>query len=670
MAANGSAGALSPDQMDALFNILTHYATYSDIETLKEPIAWARFGFPFADRTPGSVATLDSAMSQMVLSSASKSKTKQCEASVPVLQTLLVQFILPLPGVREFPQDWWRVRALSITSRLAQADLSEAYDKGSIGIRKTLATASGSVLEMITRAAFRGLPQAPTPPPVRSYDRTRASELKQAYDDMLQYMMYGNSVDQFFDHFARTDDLDSFMPGTPAVTDYIVIHLAGLIHQILVRYSDGPFLVKMLDNVQTMIPWKLVKQTLRVSNAGNMINSMLKIVLTKLSVSNLLKSDKDKVGDGSDEKGQNLVQKIISFALSMDTSDLRKAAEKIEKGKDRPSAAALQEIREHLALGREAHEGARAASIRKSQSIIFIVLNARDPNMAASLSASQHAQCLEYYAALLAIRDREVITSSLCREMPDHLTGAIREAVASFTPLIQIVHEGVDLKSHIDPLQDFIQELVKVSKPNKKTGQPPSIDDYVRLLHKYRPFLYRFLHEIASKVPVVWGWFREWAKSACAKFRMDGSINQDLQKLFASLDPSAQGAVLSAVNAHADYLTSLDRLSLSRLQAAATQTSSQDAGVPGAYLARWQSLIDETLVTPSVPSGPLRRGKDVKNSSVVGKSSSKSGPFTGIPDNQLPPAPDLSSVLQALGDGFGRILRERATVLQAQVNLS
>ncbi|EQK98239.1 px domain containing protein [Ophiocordyceps sinensis CO18] len=214
---------------------------------------------------------------------------------------------------------------------------------------------------------------------------------------------------------------------------------------------------------------------------------MLKIVLAKMSSSS-----------------GNLLQKIISLVMAGDASDFRKAAAKIEKAKGRPDDQHLRILREHVAAGRQAHEEAREASMRNSQSIVMAIL-ARDTNRPASLSASQHAQCLEYYSALLA-------------------------AVAS-------------------------------------------------------------------------------------------------------------GAA-------------------------------RDTGVPGAYIARWQGLLDDTLITPDEPRGPVRRGREVKNAPTLGKAAKSSAPsYSPGPDSQLPAAPDVSGVVRALGDGFGRLVRERAIALQAQVDL-
>jgi hypothetical protein len=67
----------------------------------------------------------------------------------------------------------------------------------------------------------------------------------------------------------------------------------------------GPALLSLLESAHKLVPYTLVRQTLRVSNAASMISGMVKIVLAKASmgaVTNWLG-----ISHGADE-GMNLVQ--------------------------------------------------------------------------------------------------------------------------------------------------------------------------------------------------------------------------------------------------------------------------------------------------------------------------------------------------------------------------
>ncbi len=60
--------------------------------------------------------------------------------------------------------------------------------------------------------------------------------------------------------------------------------MATFMHHILVLSPEGPYLLKLAENVHRMIPYALVKQTLRIGNAATMLHGMLKIFLAKVSV--------------------------------------------------------------------------------------------------------------------------------------------------------------------------------------------------------------------------------------------------------------------------------------------------------------------------------------------------------------------------------------------------
>ena len=76
-------------------------------------------------------------------------------------------------------------------------------------------------------------------------------------------------------------------------------------HYTLVLSPKGQYLLKLIENANKLIPYMLVKQTLRIGNVASMISAMVRIGLAKLSVSSVT----NWVGltSGADE-GMNLVQ--------------------------------------------------------------------------------------------------------------------------------------------------------------------------------------------------------------------------------------------------------------------------------------------------------------------------------------------------------------------------
>ena len=48
--------------------------------------------------------------------------------------------------------------------------------------------------------------------------------------------------------------------------------------------ADGPYLLKLIEDAHKLVPYSLIRQTLRVGNAASMINGMMKLLLAKISV--------------------------------------------------------------------------------------------------------------------------------------------------------------------------------------------------------------------------------------------------------------------------------------------------------------------------------------------------------------------------------------------------
>jgi len=299
--------------------------------------------------------------------------------------------------------------------------------------------------------------------------------------------------------------------------------------------------------------------------------------------------------------------RIITLVLSWDSSDFRKAAERIEKAKRRPSREHLGAIKQHIEASREQHDSMRALSQERSQSIIITIFQNTRPDLLSSLSETQHTQCLEYYAALLSIRDRERITKVLCRQNPDLFTQALRDAVESFEPIIRGVHEKVDIREHLSAMESFLSDFISTSRPkkNKNSGSVPhipSVEDYVRLLQRNKHLLYNWLHQFAANCPDIRELCRSWAKDAIKEFRQgratgsggvqtpaeqashgqdDGSISAKptqsrqagagdmssaFQRLYATLPAETQEQVVIILDKHAKYLDDLESLSTARMQ--------------------------------------------------------------------------------------------------------
>ena len=81
--------------------------------------------------------------------------------------------------------------------------------------------------------------------------------------------------------------------------------IASLMHFTLVLSPKGQYLLKLVDNANKLVPYTIIKKTLKIGNVASMISAMMRIVLAKLSVASVT----NWIGLTSTQNdGQNLMQ--------------------------------------------------------------------------------------------------------------------------------------------------------------------------------------------------------------------------------------------------------------------------------------------------------------------------------------------------------------------------
>lgn len=268
---------LTPEQAHALFDILTHHETYAEIQALKDPKTVSDFEVPGDTKKPDSSAS-------------------------PLLQILLQKFVYVLPGLREVAPDFWtNVKAL--VAALAQGNLSESYDKGSIGIRKTLSTATASIVEYVSRGCLGGYPRH-VEQKERKYDTSDPDDVVAAWNEFLQQIIYGDMLDRLFAKAAETDKLSDHEPLVQAAHEYAFTILGSFLHYIVVISPRGQSILPLLTKAHNLAPYFMIRQTLKLGNAASMLNGMVKLILAKMNISTVTSW----FGGQPSDSGMNLMQ--------------------------------------------------------------------------------------------------------------------------------------------------------------------------------------------------------------------------------------------------------------------------------------------------------------------------------------------------------------------------
>lgn len=208
----------------------------------------------------------------------------------------------------DLPPDFWPHNFQGIMTLLADANLSESYDKGTLGTRKTLATGASVIHEALTRGLLDGVAKGKESIDLKKsrYDTTQAPELARAWKECVQELIHGDLADELFDHCAKTMDVEAHSPAVAAAAEYTILHLASLLHHIFVLSSEGQYLLKLIENVYKLMPFSMVRQTLRIGNAATMIHGMMRIFLAKMGVGAM--TNWLGLTNGADD-GMNLLQR-------------------------------------------------------------------------------------------------------------------------------------------------------------------------------------------------------------------------------------------------------------------------------------------------------------------------------------------------------------------------
>lgn len=414
-----------------------------------------------------------------------------------------------------------------------------------------------------------------------------------------------------------------------------------MMHYAMVMVPEGQNLVKMMETMDALTPYSIIKQTVRLGNVQSMLNGFVKILLAKM-------------GD------KNLVQTMVSRAIKIDLHDLEKRAEKIKKkskdGRGLPKEISLA-IEDYIHQPRSVQENIRLKSQQESKSIIACIFDSfypvYPPQAIQDITPDQHTLAIEYLAIQLSTRDRLESIQTVCKEKPDLLSPVIKHQMALLAPLLKAFHDGkFDIGHIITHQKDYTADLIKTAKVTK--DHVPGVDDFYALFQRHIPGLWKDLHEAASKCPGLHDAVYDWCSASIGQFRSSdtvGEVNPELRtgetteallKIFDDLPGGAKKEeVRSALDEHAAYLTRMRATSRAMLQQVLDRRCSPDQIGPSPVLPRWHALLDATLLTPTELSGTVRTGRSADQ--VAAR-------------YDVAAAPDSSVVFEALSGSFRQYL--------------
>jgi hypothetical protein len=288
--------------------------------------------------------------------------------------------------------------------------------------------------------------------------------------------------------------------------------------------------------------------------------------------------------------------------------------------------------------------------------------------------------------------------------------------------VIRNIHNAVNLSDTVYDFECFINDLLKLSKIQTAKNEPlvPTVGDFVQLLKKHQYACHKFIHQCCKNGKELTSLYFEWAENAASQFRRDaqsidpkaadaGDLTLPLNELFFKLPKDQQSKIISILDQHTQYLANMHDSSIRRFDDVLKSTPSTDPAIariispgsgsssrtasphpkdssirspfkpssnssintgPGAYLSRWQDLLDNTLITPQTPTGEVTTageeatngvGKEKDTNVSVGKKS-RLEELRGLDretTNSKIGKPNVEIVIAALGKEFRALLGTR-----------
>ena len=290
--------------------------------------------------------------------------------------------------------------------------------------------------------------------------------------------------------------------------------------------------------------------------------------------------------------------------------------------------------------------------------------------------------------------------------------------------MIRNVHKAVDLSDTVSDFEAFLGDMLKISRIQDETSIP-TVGDFVALLKKHQYSCHKFIHQVCKNGKELTGWYLEWAKQAASHFRREtdhsdakiqdaGDLTGPLNHLFSKLSAEQQNRILPILDQQIKYIDEMHASSHKRLEAVLTSPPSKNPAIakiiassansrsssrssspapsekgtrtpkilsfgpssdpgPGAYLSRWQDLLDNTPITPLSPSGKAEKasGRNVVKGSMKnmdgetlveildGKTGAEKVRESVSGEGSISGKPDVRVVIEALGQDFRELLAAR-----------
>ncbi|TFK55731.1 hypothetical protein OE88DRAFT_1652180 [Heliocybe sulcata] len=343
--------------------------------------------------------------------------------------------------------------------------------------------------------------------------KDRVEGLRDAVRGVKGDIMGRGGLTRIFATIKTTQDVRDLPRDYQAVIEWARISLASTVFQHLVAADSASETFAGLKRIHGLMPYFMLKTTLKISNPMGMIRSVLDLFLAQ-------------------PFGQrSLLQRMFTSSL---TEEVHALEEDIEAVKDKVDDPVLcEKIKVFVYAAKEIQDIYKADAAADGVSILTAILRSGEdpplsrPQMHRVMRAHRsHAAYMKYREDLADSDDDDgpqdddawlyedlTVLAKLYERLRDReeLIGLIFEGVTSdllkdiitifYAPLAQ-VYRAASIADSIGDLQNFINDLIKTVEATEELSQEDpqrTVQAFIDLIQRHEQSFYNFVHKVHSK---------------------------------------------------------------------------------------------------------------------------------------------------------------------------
>ncbi|KAF8655309.1 hypothetical protein AX16_003206 [Volvariella volvacea WC 439] len=341
----------------------------------------------------------------------------------------------------------------------------------------------------------------------------RVDSLRDAVRSVKGDLLAKDGLTHVFAIIKVNPDIRRLPQNYKAVVEWARITLASKVFQHFVASDDASEMLASLKRIHGLMPYFMLKTTLKISNPIAMIRSVLDLFLAQPF------------------GGKSLLQRMFTSSL---TEEVKQLEEQIEAVKDKVDDPIMcLKVRQFVYAAREIQELYKADAAQEKLHVLTLVLRSPEEPVLSRTQIHRLAKAQRAHAVYL--RTREALDDSDDDDGPQdedawlledlkvlaHLYSRLRDReqlialifegftaellkdiiTIFYSPLAQ-VYRAASVADSIGDLQNFVNDLIRTVEDVEELSQEDphrTVQTFIDLIQRHEQAFYSFVHKVHSK---------------------------------------------------------------------------------------------------------------------------------------------------------------------------